>query len=240
MITVSHITRSFGRTKALDDVSFSVDDGQTALLSGPNGAGKTTLLRILAGYAPANSGQGSVAGRDLFYDDSEELLDIRRVIGYVPETLPLYDDMIVGEFLRFRGRLHELYGSVLRRHCDEAIEACGLQEHRARPIGVLSRGLRARVALAAAILHRPEVLLLDDPIASIDATQRRHFLDALRNAASTRTTLFATHTPDDAAGLFNRVLLLSKGRLVLDAPLDTAHPPLSLSATVTGWLHDIE
>lgn len=240
MISVEHITRTFGRKKALDDVTFSLKKGETVLLTGPNGAGKTTLLRILAGVAPATAGQGSIDGRDLFFDDADESLDIRRLIGYVPETLPLYEDMRVGEYLRFRGRLRDLFGSVLRRHFNEAVEICGLGDHRATLIGNLSRGVRARVALADAILHHPPVLLLDDPIASVDAAQRHRFLDALRNAAESRTTLFATHTPDDAARLFNRALLLSKGHLLLDTPLDPSHPPLSLGATVTGWLFDLE
>ena len=240
MISVSHISRNFGSLKALNDVSFTLKTGETALLSGPNGAGKTTLLRILAGYAPASSGRGSIDGMDLFYDDADASLDIRRSIGYVPESLALYEDMRAGEYLRFRGRLRGLFGSDLRHRFADAIEACGLGEHRATLIGRLSRGVRARVALADAILHQPPVLLLDDPVASVDIVQRRRFVDALRNAAESRTTLFATHSPEDASRLFNRVLLLSSGRLVLDEPLDPAHPLPSLGATVTGWLLNTE
>lgn len=240
MISVQHITRTFGRLKALDDVSFDLKDGDTAYLAGPNGAGKTTLLRILSGYAPASSGQGTIDGLDLFYDDADSTNDIRRLIGYVPETLPLYEDMRAGEFLRFRGRLRGLFGSELRHRFADAIEICGLGEHRATLIGRLSRGVRARVALADAILHRPRVLLLDDPVAAVDVAQRQHFFDALRQASESRTTLFATHTPDDAAKLFTRVLLLSRGRLVGNEPLDPAHPLLSLGAVVSGMVIDAE
>ena len=139
----------------------------------------------------------------------------------------------------FKNSLYVPFGSILRRHFNDAVEICGLGEHRATVIGRLSRGVRARVALADAILHRPPVLLLDDPLASVDAAQRQTFLAALRNSAEERALLFATHTPDDAARLFTRVLLLDRGRLVLDAPLDPAHPPVSLGATVTGWLLDL-
>lgn len=239
MIAVENISRSFGRKKALDGVTFRIEAGERVLLSGPNGAGKTTLLRILSGYAPATSGFGTVCGEDIFFDDADDSLDIRRNIGYVPESLPLYDEMRVGEYLRFRGRLRGLFGSILRRHFNDAVETCCLGEHRATVIGRLSRGVRARVALADAILHRPHVLLLDDPLASVDAAQRQAFLTALRNSAEERALLFATHTPDDAARLFSRVLLLDRGRLVLDAPLDPLHPPPSLGATVTGWLLDL-
>lgn len=239
LVAVENLCRTFGRKKALDGISFQVRGGEAVLLSGPNGAGKTTLLRILSGYAPATSGSGAIAGLDLFFDDVDERLDIRQHIGYVPEALPLYDEMLVGEYLRFRGRLRGLFGSVLRRHFGDALEACGLGEYRASVIGKLSRGIRARVALADAILHRPKVLLLDDPLASVDAAQRRAFVETLRVTCEGRALIFATHTPDDAARLFSRALLLDRGRLVLDAPLDPAHPPASLSATVTGWLLDL-
>lgn len=239
LVAVEDLCRTFGRRRALDGVSFRIAAGEAVLLSGPNGAGKTTLLRILSGYAPASSGSGAIAGLDLFFDDADERFDIRQHVGYVPEGLPLYDEMLVGEYLRFRGRLRGLFGSVLRRHFADAVEACGLGEYRATVIGKLSRGVRARVALADAILHRPRVLLLDDPLASVDAAQRRTFVETLRTTAEGRALLFATHTPDDAARLFTRAILLDRGHLVLDAPLDPAHPPASLSATVTGWLLDL-
>ena len=239
MVSVSHISRTFGRKTALDDVSFSLKKGDTALLSGPNGAGKTTLLRILAGYAPASRGSGTIDGRDLFLDDTPSR-DLREIVGYVPESVPLPDDMLVGEYLRFRGRLHGIYGSALRRSFGEVVELCGLGELRATPLARLSRGARVRAALAAALLHRPSVLLLDDPLAAIDTAQRLHLVSALRNAAGVRTTILATHTPDDAARLFTRVLLLANGRLVFNTPLDPNHPPLSLGATVTGWLLDMD
>lgn len=239
-IILSHISRNFGSKRALTDVSFSLKAGETVLLSGPNGAGKTTLLRILSGFTPATSGEGSIDGMDLFFDDSDPTQDIRRVIGYVPERLPLYPEMVVGEYIRFQGRLHGIYGSTLRRFFGEALECCGLEEHRATLIGRLSRGVQARVALAGAILHKPSVLLLDDPLASIDIAQRRRFIDSLRNTSETRVTLLATHTPDDAARLFNRVLLLSGGRLVLDQPLDPTRPLLSLGASVTSWLLNVD
>ena len=236
LIAVEHLARTFGAKKALSDVSFSIGPGEIVLLTGPNGAGKTTLLRILAGYVPATSGSGTICGLDLFYDDEDEALDIRQHIGYVPEALPLYDEMRVGEFLRFRGRLRGLFGGVLRRHFADALEACGLGEYRATAIGRLSRGVRARVALADAILHRPKVLLLDDPMASLDVAQRLAFLNVLRNSAEGRALLFATHTPDDAARLFTRALLLNRGELLQDVTLDPAHSTLSLGALVTSWL----
>ena len=236
LIAVEHLARTFGPKKALSDVSFAIGAGERVLLSGPNGAGKTTLLRILSGYIPATSGSGTICGLDLFYDDEDDALDIRQHIGYVPESLPLYDEMRVGEYLRFRGRLRGLFGGVLRRHFADALEACGLGEYRATAIGRLSRGVRARVALADAILHRPKVLLLDDPLASVDVAQRRAFITGLRNSAEGRALVFATHTPDDAAQLFTRALLLNRGELLQDVTLDPAHPPVSLGSLIASWL----
>ena len=234
-IDAQQLTKRFGRTLAVDGATFRAEAGERVALVGRNGAGKSTLLRMLATFLPPTSGAATVSGFDVFSQSNA----VREIVGYLPEGSPIEPEMGVVEYLRFRGRLRGLFGSILRRHFNDAVEICGLGEHRATVIGRLSRGVRARVALADAILHRPPVLLLDDPLASVDAAQRQTFLAALRNSAEERALLFATHTPDDASRLFTRVLLLDRGRLVLDAPLDPAHPPVSLGATVTGWLLDL-
>ncbi len=241
MIDVEGITRRFGTKTVLNRVSFHLDTGEVALLTGANGAGKTTLLRILSGYAPAETGRGKINGLPLFYDDADASTDIRRHIGYVAEGCPLYDEMKVGEYLRFRGRLKGIYGGDLRRAFTRVVDICGLGESRADLIRNVSHGVRARVSLADALLSDPPVLLLDDPLAAVDAVQRRKFYDVLRQTREHRTVIFASHTPDDSGALFSRVLGLAGGKLVLDDPMDAASlQTMSIGAMVANLLINAE
>lgn len=233
MIEAENISRAFGRLTALHQVSFRIEAGEFVLLAGPNGAGKTTLLRILAGFAPPSAGCARIAGHDLF-DEAEAA---RAQLGYVPENLPMYNDMRVAEYLRFRGRLRRLPRRKLRRRIGELSDQFALASLRRTMIGALARGQRARVALADALLHEPPVLLLDDPLAALDAEQRAAVVDLLRGACSGTAVLLATHVPDEAAGLFTRILLLRTGRLLRDEAREPgAHPPQALSDTLRLWL----
>lgn len=233
MIEAERVTRTFGRRTALAGVGFRVEPGESVLLAGPNGAGKTTLLRILAGFAPATSGWVRIAGCDVF-DESESA---RAVLGYVPENMPLYEDMRVAEYLRFRGRLRKLPRRLLRRRLQEVSEQFELASVRGELIGALAKGQRARVALADATLHEPRVLLLDEPLAALDAQQRANVLRLLVEIRKSATVLMATHFPDEASGLFSRVLLLRAGQLLRDTvlpPRGESQP--SLQARLSQWL----
>lgn len=233
MIDAENISRTFGRLTALHQVGFRITAGEFALLAGPNGAGKTTLLRILAGFAPPSAGCVRIAGHDLF--DASEAARAR--IGYVPENLPMYNDMRVAEYLRFRGRLRRMPRRVLRRRIGELSEQFSLAALRRTMIGALAKGQRARVALADALLHEPPVLLLDDPLAALDAEQRAAVVGLLRSACPDTAVLLATHFPDEVASLVTRILLLRAGRLLRDALRDPAAPdPQPLRETLRQWL----
>lgn len=232
MIEAENVTRTFGRKTALSDVGFRILPGETVLLAGPNGAGKTTLLRVLSGYAPATSGIVRIAGYDLF-EDAEAA---RSMLGYVPENIPLYQDMRVSEYLRFRGSLRHLARRSLRRRMEALIERFDLGPLRRALIGDLARGQRARVALADALLHEPTVLLLDEPLASLDAEQRQQFLSLLQEVRQHTAVLLATHFPDEGAHLFNRVLLLRQGHLLRNEARETSAS--GLQAQIAGWLSE--
>ena len=227
MIEVDTLSKKYAKKTALDGVSFHLRPGETVLLAGPNGAGKTTLLRILAGYIHATSGNAVINGWDIF-EDSEKS---RASIGYIPENAPLYRDMRVTEYLRFRGKLRGLSRRALRNRTDELVGLCGLGDFRHSPIGGLSRGNRVCVAIADALMHEPPALLLDDPFASLDAERRRSIVLILSRISGDTTILCSTHYPDDAASLFNRMLVLDGGKLVADEKLDPSAGGIQIKAT---------
>ena len=233
MIIAENITRTFGHRTALSGVCFHIGIGETVLLAGPNGSGKTTLLRILAGFAPATSGVIRINRHDMF-DESEAA---RASLGYVPENIPLHADMRVTEYLRFRGKLRQLSRKHLRRRTAEVVEQFGLTAFRGEMIGALSKGQRARVALADALLHEPPALLLDDPLASLDAEQRTAFLKLLGGVRSNTAVLLATHFPDEGSDLFSRVLLLRSGHLLRDELHAAPEPDQDLlGRKILRWL----
>lgn len=212
MLCVDRLDKRFGKTTALEQVDFRLKKGEIVGLLGANGAGKTTLLRILSGVLPMSGGSVRMAGVDL----GEDPLEARRHLGYMPENTPLYEDMRVSEYLRFRARLKGLRGRRLRRRVREAIESCVLTEMRERLIGRLSQGYRRRVAFADAWLHRPDILLLDEPIANLDPNQLRHMRALIDGLRGRSTVLLSSHILPEVASLCERVLILHEGRLVAD------------------------
>jgi ABC-2 type transport system ATP-binding protein len=210
MIEVSNLTRCYGRTIAVDNLSFQVARGEIVGFLGPNGAGKTTTLRILSGYLPATGGHVRVAGFDVLRDS----LEVRRRIGYLPETVPLYTEMRVSEFLRYRGRLKGLRGNKLRERMDVVAAACGLDESRRQIIGRLSKGYRQRVGLADSLLHEPELLILDEPTIGLDPNQIRHIRELIKGLRQTHTILLSSHILSEVEMICQRVLIINKGRIV--------------------------
>ena len=212
MIRVSHLSRRFGPRLALDDLSFEIDRGEVVGFLGPNGAGKTTALRILAGYLPATSGSASVAGFDVFLQS----LEVRRRIGYLAESVPLYRELRVVEMLEFHGRLYRMPRASRRRRIQEVLDRVGVRDRQRDAIGGLSRGLRQRVALALALLPDPEVLLLDEPTSGLDPLQRIEVRSLLRDLAERRTVLLSSHILPEIEAACPRVLVIHRGKIVGD------------------------
>ena len=215
LVEVENLTRRFPRCLALGDVSFRVHRGEIAALLGPNGSGKTTTLRILSGFLAPTDGVVRVAG----FDVTTRSLEARRRIGYLPENVPLYSEMRVDEYLAFRGRIRELRGKRLAARLRDVVERCGLGDCSRRLIGNLSRGYRQRTGLADCLLHEPEVLLLDEPLAALDPAQAQAIRDLLRGLGTACAVVFSTHALAEAEQLCHRALILNAGRLAAaDSP----------------------
>lgn len=231
MIEVQGLTKFYDQRPAIQDVTFSVPKGQVLGFLGPNGAGKSTTMRILTGYLGASAGGASVAGFDVF----EQSLEVRRRIGYLPETAPLYREMRVGGFLDLMCRLRGVQPSKRRARVDHALAACGLEERRTEVIARLSRGLRQRVGLAQAIVHDPEVLILDEPTAGLDPGQTRETRDLIRQLGRQHTVILSSHILPEVSATCQRVLIINQGRLVAD---DTPESLAERLAAAHG--HEIE
>jgi gliding motility-associated transport system ATP-binding protein len=212
LIEVEGLTKYYGERAAVQDVTFSVPRGQVLGFLGPNGAGKSTTMRILTGYIGATSGRASVAGFDVL----SQSLEVRRRIGYLPETAPLYNEMRVAGFLHLMCKLRGVPPSRRRGRVDDAIDACGLGDRRDEVIGRLSRGLRQRVGLAQAIVHEPEALILDEPTAGLDPAQTRETRDLVRELGRDRTVVLSSHILSEVEATCERVLIINEGRLVAD------------------------
>ncbi|HOW98922.1 MAG TPA: ATP-binding cassette domain-containing protein, partial [Kiritimatiellia bacterium] len=215
MIRVTHLTKRFAGCVAVDDVSFRIEPGEVVGFLGVNGAGKTTTLRILSCYLPATSGTAEVAGFDVFRDS----LEVRRRIGYLPENAPLYPEMRVDEYLRFRARLKGVSPAACRRRVQEVKDRCGLKDAGRRIIGQLSRGYRQRVGLADCLVHDPELLILDEPTLGLDPAQVIQVRELIRALARRHTILLSTHILPEVEAVCRRVLIINRGRIVAsDSP----------------------
>jgi ABC-2 type transport system ATP-binding protein len=220
MIEAQALTRRYGEFTAVRDVSFTVPDGEILGILGPNGAGKTTTIRMITGFLPPTDGQVTVNGHDLFAEPSRA----RREIGYLPETVALYPEMRVSEYLAFRARLEGMGRADARQAIGETVERCLIGEVERQIIGTLSKGYRQRVGLAAAILHRPRVLVLDEPTVGLDPKQIIAIRELIRELGRDRTLLLSTHILPEVEQLCYRVLIIDRGRLVADGtPSELRH-----------------
>lgn len=215
MIDVDSLTRFYGNVPAVREVSFAIDQRQIVGLLGHNGAGKTTVMKMLSGYLEPSSGSVRIAGRDL----AREIRQIQRSLGYLPENLPVYPEMSIGDYLDYAARLKGLQGEERKRSIRRAVEATELGARFLDPIGELSRGFRQRVGVAQAILGDPELLILDEPGNGLDPEQNEHMRQLIRDLASRATVILSTHIMQEVEALCDRVLVLSGGQLVLDEPL---------------------
>ena len=215
MIEVANLTKRFAGHTAVSSISFTVRQGEIVGLLGPNGAGKSTTMRILSCYLPATSGTVRVAGLDVFAQSNE----VRRRIGYMPENNPLHFDMRVREYLKFRARLKGLGLKRSRHRVDTVMEQCGLTDVSRRIIGQLSKGYRQRVGLADALVHEPELLILDEPTIGLDPNQIRAVRQLIKNLARTHTVLISTHILPEAEMTCNRMVIMFEGKiLAADTP----------------------
>jgi ABC-2 type transport system ATP-binding protein len=209
MIEVNQLTKRYARHEAVSRISFSVSRGEIVGFLGPNGAGKTTTLRMLTGYLPPTSGTATIANHDIF----RQSIEARRKIGYMPENVPLYDDMRVKEYLKFRAQLKGLGGSDSRRRVGEVIDTCGLTNVRRKMIKTLSKGYRQRVGLADALVHDPELLILDEPTNGLDPNQIRQIRELIRHLGQTHTVLISTHILSEVEMTCNRVIIIDGGKI---------------------------
>lgn len=212
MIQVEHLTKRFGSFTAVDDLSFEVQRGEVVGFLGPNGAGKTTTMRMLTGYLPATEGKLSIAGKDVL----RESLEVRRKIGYLPESVPLYRENRVLELLDFQGRLHRMPRKDIRRRADEVLERVGLGSRGRSLFGSLSKGMRQRVGLAMALLPNPDVLILDEPTSGLDPLQRLEVRKLLRELAEEHTVLLSSHILPEIEAVCPRVIILNHGAKAAD------------------------
>jgi ABC-2 type transport system ATP-binding protein len=210
MIKVEGLTKRYARNVAVDGISFEVAKGQIVGFLGPNGAGKTTTMRILTCFLPPTAGAASVAGFDVL----EQPMEVKKRIGYLPESPPLYPEMEVVEYLQFVGRLKGLAGADLARRIDEVSERCSITDVRTKLNGRLSKGYRQRVGLAQAIIHNPDVLILDEPTAGLDPKQILETRQLIRGLAGNHTIILSTHILPEVEQTCEQVVIISKGKLV--------------------------
>jgi ABC-2 type transport system ATP-binding protein len=215
LLALDSVTKRYGEVTAVDQVTFSVDRGQVVGFLGPNGAGKSTTMRMITQYHEPDQGTILFDGIPL----TEAGRDAKRRVGYLPENNPLYTDMLVAEYLRFVGRLRELGGPALARGTDEAVTATAIEPVFHRPIGELSKGYRQRVGLAAAILHRPDLLVLDEPTEGLDPNQRVEIRRLIGHLGKDRTVLLSTHILSEVQDTCTRLLIINRGRLAADGPV---------------------
>jgi gliding motility-associated transport system ATP-binding protein len=216
MIRVRDLTKRYAGVAAIDRLTFEVGAGEIVGFLGPNGAGKSTTLRILTGFIPATEGTAEIAGKDVV----RQSRDVRRLVGYLPESNPLYPEMRVEEYLGFRAALKGVtVRSARRARVAEVVDRCGLADVRTRIVGQLSKGYRQRVGLADALVHDPPLLILDEPTVGLDPRQIREVRGLVRSLGETHTILLSTHILPEVDAICSRVLLIDRGRIALDAPL---------------------
>ena len=210
MITVKGLTKRYAHNTAVNDISFEVQKGQIVGFLGPNGAGKTTTMRMLTCFLTPSAGTATVAGFDIL----EQPFEVKKRIGYLPETPPVYPEMRIAEYLTFVGRLKGLTGSDLRSRVDYSCERCAIADVKDKVIGKLSKGYRQRVGLAQAIIHNPDVLILDEPTAGLDPKQINETRDLIKSLAGDHTIILSTHILPEVSQTCEQVIIINKGRVV--------------------------
>ena len=215
MLSVNHLTKTYGSQRALNNISFTAQPGEITGFLGPNGAGKSTTMKIACGYLSPDSGTAEVCG----FDIGKKPLEAKRFIGYLPEHNPLYLDMYVHEYLSFTGALYGMRGAGLRKQAAEIAERVGLGPEQNKKIAALSKGYRQRVGLASALIHNPEVLILDEPTTGLDPNQIVEIRSLIKEAGLKKTVLFSTHIMQEVQALCDRVIIINAGTIAADSSL---------------------
>lgn len=240
MIEVKNLTKYYGSFLAVDNISFTVQKGEIVGFLGPNGAGKSTTLRVLTCYQPATSGTATVAGFDVF----TQSMDVRRRIGYLPESNPLYPEMRVNEYLNFRGKLHGMDRSQREAAIRRVTERCWLGDFINRPIRQLSKGMKQRVGLADAMLHDPEVLVLDEPTIGLDPNQIRETRRLITDLAKRHTIILSSHILSEVEVVCERMIIIAGGKVRASGQISQLHDQIvgasRLMAEIRGPMRDIE
>ena len=236
-VVVSDLTKTFGTQNAVDHVSFEARPGEIVGFLGPNGAGKSTTMKIITGDLPPTEGKVTVCASDV----SQNSMEVRKNIGYLPEHNPLYLDMYIKEYLRFIGSLHGLKGRKLKDQVGAMVELCGLQREQHKKIGAISKGYRQRVGLAQSIIHDPEVLILDEPTTGLDPNQIVEIREVIKNIGKEKTVIFSTHIMQEVQAMCNRVIIINLGKIVADGDVESLKAMQnSANAFVTEFSEEID
>jgi ABC-2 type transport system ATP-binding protein len=215
-LQIRNLTKIYGLQKALNDISFSVNEGEIVGFLGPNGAGKSSTMKIATCYLPPSAGQVLVGG----FDVVEQPMKVKQITGYLPEHNPLYLDLYVHEYLLFIGGLYGLGKRMLKKRVGEMIDLCGLSQEQNKRIEALSKGYRQRVGIAQALIHDPKVLILDEPTSGLDPNQLVEIRKLIKDISHNKTVIFSTHIMQEVQALCNRVVVINKGEIVADDTLD--------------------
>jgi len=215
-IKVQNITKIYGKQKALDQVSFEINSGEIVGFLGPNGAGKSTMMKIMTGFIPPNQGDVIINGKSIL----EQALEVKRIVGYLPENNPLYLEMYVKEYLHFMGSIH-LPGKIVAKRVKDIIELTGLSIEQNKKIGSLSKGYRQRTGLAQALIHDPEVLILDEPTTGLDPNQIVEIRNLIAKIGKEKTVILSTHIMQEVDAICDRVIIINNGKVVADERPDT-------------------
>lgn len=226
-VIVSHLTKTYGEQKAVDDISFSVDSGEVVGFLGPNGAGKSTTMKIATGFIPPNNGTVNIEGLDI----QDNTIEVKRIVGYLPENNPLYLDMYVYEYLKFVAKLHGLKKTYHKTRIDQLIEMVGLGRERHKKIEELSKGYRQRIGLAQALIHDPKVLFLDEPTSGLDPNQIVDIRKLISDLGKEKTVVLSSHIMQEVEAVCNRAIIINRGRLVADDKVENLKKKIQGSIT---------
>lgn len=227
-VKVNDLVKIYDVQRAVDGVTFEARKGEVLGFLGPNGAGKTTTMKIITGYLPQSGGTATVCG----FDVTAQPMEARARVGYLPEHNPLYKDMYVREYLQFTAGVHRIPNPT--RRVDEMVELTGLESHRHKQIGELSKGYRQRVGLAQAMLHNPDVLILDEPTSGLDPNQIVEIRQLIQNIGREKTVILSTHILSEVEAICDRAIIINKGKLVADAPVETLKQQFNGQSVVTA------
>ena len=236
MIEVKGVTKTFGETVAVDNLSFEVKRGEVLGFLGPNGAGKTTMMRIITCYMPANDGTVTVAGHDTLADS----FHVRERIGYLPESAPLYLDMDVTDYLSFVAQVRGIASDARRDRIKKIAEVCGLEEVIGQDIGTLSKGFRQRVGLAQALIHNPDILILDEPTTGLDPAQIIEIRELIKRIGKEKTVILCSHILPEVSATCDRILIINEGRKVASGTPDELAAATEGNLTVHARIHGAE